>query len=103
MTPEEIENCWRDPENHRLGAYYCPDDPRIIVPRRSKWMGWTINFARSGGFPTLVLMFVWIIVPQVAVRALGGSGLHCLITGAASIAILCLVCAHMSSNERWRH
>ena len=101
MKPEEIEDHWNNPDNHRWGAYYCPEDPRIIVPRRVRWMGWTINFARPGSFPTLVLMFVWIVVPYDLIRMIGGGLVAGLITGAMSIAILCLLCAHLSSTARW--
>ena len=26
--------------------YFNPDDPRIIVPKRLEWLGWTLNFAQ---------------------------------------------------------
>ena len=26
--------------------YYNPDDPRMIVPKRIKWLGWSLNFAK---------------------------------------------------------
>lgn len=25
--------------------YFNPDDPRIFVPKKIKWLGWTLNFA----------------------------------------------------------
>ncbi len=28
-------------------AYRCALDPRVIVPRRRRWMGWTIDFANE--------------------------------------------------------
>ncbi len=30
MTPEELEACWKDPENRRRGVYYCKADPRVV-------------------------------------------------------------------------
>ena len=51
MTQEEMDNCWKDPRNRKWGFYHCPADPRIIVPKRWKWMGWTINAARPGAVP----------------------------------------------------
>ena len=31
----------------KWGVLYCnPSDPRIIVPKRIEWLGWTLNFAQ---------------------------------------------------------
>ena len=38
MTREELENCCKDPQNRKWGVYYCKVDPRVIVPKRFKWM-----------------------------------------------------------------
>ena len=35
-------------------VYFSKNDPRIIVPKRIKWMGWTVNLAHTAG----VLLFV---------------------------------------------
>ena len=46
MTKEELETLWRDKDNWLWGAiYYCKKDPRLVVPKRLKWTGWTMNFA----------------------------------------------------------
>jgi len=46
MTKEELEILWRDKDNWRWGAiYHCKNDPRLVVPKRVKWTGWTLNFA----------------------------------------------------------
>jgi len=46
MTKEELEKLWGD-KNNWLGfaIYYCKNDPRLVVPKRIKWTGWTMNFA----------------------------------------------------------
>ena len=99
MTREEIEVCWRDRSNYKWGLiYYCKADPRAIVPRRLKWMGWTVNFARPGAIPITLFLVAMVAIPLFIVRALGGgSGIE-LITGAGSILALCLVCAYLSSR-----
>jgi uncharacterized membrane protein len=34
-------------ENYKWGLFYFNhEDPRAIVPKVNKWMGWTFNFAR---------------------------------------------------------
>ena len=36
-----------DPENYKWGIFYFnPDDLRAVVPKRNRWMGWTLNFAQ---------------------------------------------------------
>ena len=99
MTREEIEACWRAPSSYKWGLiYYCKADPRAIVPRRFKWMGWTVNFAHPSAIPITSLLIALVAVPLLIVRAKGaGSGTE-LITLAASIIVLCLVCAYLSSR-----
>lgn len=101
MTPEEIEACWRDPANYKWGLiYYCKADPRAIVPRRLKWMGWTVNFARPGALPLTLLLIALVAVPVFIVRALkAGIGIE-LVTAGAAITTLCLICARLSSSKK---
>lgn len=47
-----------DPTNYKWGIFYFnPDDQRIMVPKRSKSMGWTLNFARMYSYIILILIF----------------------------------------------
>ena len=59
MTKEELEKLWADKNNWLWGAiYYCKNDPRLVVPKRIKWTGWTMNFAYPGraiGFIIFIL------------------------------------------------
>ncbi len=103
MTREEIENCWKDPQNRRWGVYYCRADPRVIVPRHWKWMGWTLNFARPSAISVLLCMVGLLTVPVAMVRANGGGTVITFLTGAASIVVVCLLSAYLSSSERWSH
>ncbi len=64
MTPEELEAMRQDPKNWGfIGLYNCADDPRIIVPKRVKWTGYTINFAHSAGIPVLLAILLAIGAP----------------------------------------
>ena len=101
MTRDEIENCWKDPHNRKWGFYYCKADPRVIVPRRFKWMGWTVNAARLSAIPVLWLMIALIVVPVEVVRANGGGAVVSYFTAAASIAVVCLLSTYLSSSARW--
>jgi len=43
-----------DPENYIWGIFYFnKDDLRGVVPKRNRWMGWTLNFAQP---------LAWVIV-----------------------------------------
>jgi hypothetical protein len=51
-----LEKLWSDPANwHNLGVYYCKDDPRMMVPKRIKWAGWTPNFAHTASWIRLLI------------------------------------------------
>ena len=44
-----------DPDNYKLGIFYFnPEDGRIIVPKRNKLMGFTLNFANP--FSHLIIL-----------------------------------------------
>ena len=68
---------WQNDENWggpKWGeVYFSKNDPRIIVPKRIKWMGWTVNLAHTAG----VLLFVGALfgIPCIVIAIL-------LITGA---------------------
>lgn len=49
-----------NPERHyKWGLfYYNPEDKRLIVPKRIKWMGWTFNFAH----PLAAILFLLILI-----------------------------------------
>lgn len=99
MTRDEIEACWKDPRNRKWGVfYYCKADPRVIVPKRLKWMGWTVNAARPSAIPVVLLFFAFLAVPVLIVQAKGaGIGVQ-LVTGAVAITVVYLLCAHLSSR-----
>ena len=43
-----------NPNNYKYGIfYYNTDDSRIFVPKRNKYMGWTLNFGNH--FTYLIL------------------------------------------------
>lgn len=100
MTEQEIEACWRDRSNWGI-VYYCKADPRPIVPKRIKWMGWTINTARPSAIPALLVLFAILLGPVLVVKANGAGNTAQLWTLAASVVALCLVCAVISAPKLW--
>ena len=62
MTRDELDRLWASPDNWSL-VYRCAQDPRIIVPRRRRWMGWTINFAHPQAGRVIVLSVLLAVGP----------------------------------------
>jgi hypothetical protein len=57
-TPEELEQLWADPSHWHLGIYSCKADPRIWVPKRPRWAGWTLNFAHRRSIWLLIALLL---------------------------------------------
>lgn len=54
---DELDPLWADRSNWRFGViYFCRHDPRVVVPKRYRKMGWTMNFARPMAVPALALI-----------------------------------------------
>lgn len=99
MTRQELENLWKDPRNHKWGIlYYCKADPRVIVPKRVKWMGWTVNFARPLAIPVLLLLIALVAGPATAVIFMRAGPGTILLTIAGSTGLVCLLCAYLASR-----
>ena len=66
----------RDPFHSNPGnwvcgiIYFCKDDPRIIVPKRLRGFGGTLNFARPLALPMLLFLVSIAILPFEALRSL---------------------------------
>ena len=100
MTPNEIERIWSNPSNWSL-VYRCAQDPRVIVPRRRRWMGWTINFAHPLAWSVMILSFLVAVGPVLLLlflRMLTPALL--LVTVAASIAALVALSHWEASRSR---
>ena len=72
MPQSEIDDAeWRNASNWHggwLGVYYSRVDSRSFVPKRNPIMGFTINFARTGGIVFLVVILGFAIA-AIAVGA----------------------------------
>jgi hypothetical protein len=59
VREERLFELWQDGASWRgnvfLPWYHCAEDGRILVPRKKRWAGWTINFAHRLAWPTMVL------------------------------------------------
>jgi Family of unknown function (DUF5808) len=70
VTREELNRLWADAGNWSF-VYRCAADPRVIVPRRRPWMGWTINFAHPRAWPVLALCVAIAVGPFVVLLRSG--------------------------------
>ena len=62
MNQPELDHLSRDPNNWRLYfLYFCPTDPRIIVPKRLRGLGWTLNFAHLLALPVFGVIFALVL------------------------------------------
>ena len=56
MNTEQIDALWKNPSNWTAGLFYhCKEDPRLVVYKRQKWQGWTVNFSRPMAIPLIIL------------------------------------------------
>ena len=52
MSLHQPDQFHSDPANWKLGIFYfCRADPRIIVPKRIRGLGWTLNLGRPLAVP----------------------------------------------------
>jgi hypothetical protein len=61
-------------------------------------MGWTLNFARPSAIPVLLLLLAVLAVPVLIVSKQGAGEGVVLLTGVAAIAVVCGICASLSSR-----
>jgi len=100
----EIKALWADPQHWRWGLfYYCKADPRIIVPKRVRLMGWTFNFAHSRAVSLLSLTLAGVFLPFFVLWQQGFTPNNLLFWAAPLIVILalCVTCARMASPHRY--
>jgi hypothetical protein len=99
MTRQELETLWKDPSNRKWGIfYYCKADPRVIVPKRLKWMGWTVNTARPLAIPVSLLLIALVAGPTMAVIFMRAGPVPVILTIAGCTAVMCLLCAYLASR-----
>lgn len=71
QTDKEREQ-WENPDNWRYYVFYvCREDPRLIVPKRLRLTGWTMNFAHPEAFLLLGLLLVIVIGPVIVIEVSG--------------------------------
>jgi hypothetical protein len=92
LRRDEIESLWRDPASRKgwglASVYYQPRDPRLVVPKKTIKLGWTINFAHPWAIPALILLMVCVPLPVLLTVSLA---LWCGLGLAASVVLVSIV------------
>lgn len=74
MTKPTDDQMHADPTNWKWGIFYfCREDQRIIVPKRIRGLGWTINFARPSALLWVTAMLLFIYCTLALARLAGAS------------------------------
>ena len=61
-SKETLENWHKNPKNWKCGIFYFnKEDQRIFPPKRSPWMGWTINFGNTKSVIVFAIMMLIIL------------------------------------------
>lgn len=69
LNQQEINEAeWRNPENWNLAFYFSKKDSRVIVPKRIRAMGWTVNLGKRAG--AAILIATIIVIPLLAILTL---------------------------------
>lgn len=98
-----LDRLWSDARNWRAGLIYsCKEDPRIVVPKRQRWRGWTLNFAHAAAWPALVLSVVAIVLLLLALAVAGQTGPVSWFSALAGILVaMVLLCRFLASPKRF--
>jgi len=63
FNDDPLDRMRNDPENYKLIFFYFnPKDPRILVPKRFRMMGWTLNFGNPYSYLILIGIAVFAII-----------------------------------------
>lgn len=78
----DAEAAWGNPQNWTSFGYRCPEDPRVIVPKRVRALGYTLNWAHPRAGRTFALTLLIALTPPMVLNAVVGFGLGELWMGA---------------------
>lgn len=98
MTREELDRLWASPKNWSI-VYRCKEDPRVIVPRRRRWMGWTINFAHPLAWLVLLLSVAIALGPFLVLLRIGVVSVPLLILVLVASIVFLVAFSHWEASH----
>jgi uncharacterized membrane protein len=70
-SKETLETWHNDPSNWKWGfIYYNKQDDRLFPPKRTKVLGWTVNFAKPKSIIAMVGLFVVVLILMKYLKSL---------------------------------
>jgi len=95
--PSIGSGCW-----HAFFFYFNREDPRIIIPKRIRSMGWTVNFARPMAIPLTLIIIAIVLAPFKALEyyEIKSGGAYILTFIAVFIGLIAF-CSRMSDPSRF--
>ena len=62
----DIDKYVDNAENYKYTIFYFnPKDSRIIVPKRNRLLGWTLNFGQRNTYIIIILIAIIIILSKI--------------------------------------
>jgi hypothetical protein len=98
MTREELDRLWAKPENWGI-VYRCAEDPRVIVPRRRQWMGWTINFAHPRARLALLSSVAIVVGPFFVLLGMSVAAVPLLLLVLLASVVLLVALSHWEASR----
>ena len=98
MTREELDRIWANPSNWSI-VYRCAEDPRVIVPRRLRWMGWTINFDHPLAWLVALLSVAIAVGPFLILLQVGIVSAPLLISVLVASILLLVAVSHWEASR----
>ena len=98
MNKPSLEELHADPRHWKFGIFYiCREDQRVLVPKRIRGLGWTINFARPSALAWAGILggFVW---STVALARYAGASSEALLVLKVLLAFGILGFCHRAAN-----
>jgi len=68
LSKEQREELWNQEGNWNKFLYFCKDDDRVLVPKKRKWMGYTLNLGHPQA-PLWILFTISVATIAVVVTA----------------------------------
>jgi hypothetical protein len=98
MDPTERDRLHADPANWKLGIFYfCREDVRILVPKRIRGLGWTINFARPAAL-LWIAVIAGLVLGTVELARLAGADSEMRMAIKVILAVGIIVFCHRAAN-----
>ena len=103
MTKAQLDRLWNDPNSWGTWTYRCEADPRLVVPKRAPWAGWTVNFAHPLAWPAIIASVLLAAGPTLLVVLLGPHPPHpvaILIAVAVPVVVIIGGCIWEATRDR---